>query len=162
MVPPSDGFDPEAFLSTLTTRPGVYRMLDADGEALYVGKAKNLKNRVTSYFRASGLASKTMALVAKIADIEVTVTGSETEALLLEQSLIKRERPPYNVVLRDDKSYPFIYLTDHADFPRLAFHRGKKRKTGRYFGPFPSAAAVRPYPMVTMGIRSTADFGMSW
>jgi excinuclease ABC subunit C len=136
-------FDSDAFLATLTRKPGVYRMLDAQGAVLYVGKARNLKNRVTSYFRASGLASKTMALVAKIAEIEITVTGSETEALLLEQSLIKEERPPYNIVLRDDKSYPYIYLTDHNKFPRLSFHRGTKRKTGRYFGPFPSAGAVR-------------------
>ncbi|MFP6815222.1 MAG: excinuclease ABC subunit UvrC, partial [Pseudomonadales bacterium] len=136
-------FDSEAFLATLTKRPGVYRMLDAERAVLYVGKARNLKSRVTSYFRASGLAGKTMALVAKIAEIEITVTNSETEALLLEQSLIKKERPPYNIVLRDDKSYPYIYLTEHKDFPRLSFHRGAKRKTGRYFGPFPSASAVR-------------------
>ncbi|MEM8769809.1 MAG: excinuclease ABC subunit UvrC, partial [Pseudomonadota bacterium] len=109
----------------------------------YVGKARNLKNRVSSYFRASGLTAKTMALVNRISDIKVTVTHSETEALLLEQSLIKEDRPPYNIVLRDDKSYPFIYLTDHGDYPRLTFHRGSKRKTGRYFGPFPSAGAVR-------------------
>ncbi len=136
-------FDAEAFLKSVSQKPGVYRMLDAKGNALYVGKARNLKKRVTSYFRASGLASKTMALVSKIADVQITVTNSETEALLLEQSLIKQERPHYNVVLRDDKSYPYIYLTDHKDFPRLAFHRGSKRKTGRYFGPFPSASAVR-------------------
>lgn len=136
-------FDAESFLPTLPQKPGVYRMLDADGSALYVGKARNLKARVTSYFRASGLAAKTIALVNRIADIQITVTSSETEALLLEQSLIKSERPPYNVVLRDDKSYPYIYLTDHADYPRLTFHRGAKRKTGRYFGPFPSAGAVR-------------------
>jgi excinuclease ABC subunit C len=136
-------FDAEAFLKTLPHKPGVYRMLDAEGGCLYVGKARNLKARVTSYFRASGLSAKTMALVNRIAEIQVTVTGSETEALLLEQSLIKSERPPYNVVLRDDKSYPYIYLTDHPDFPRLTFHRGAKKKTGRYFGPFPSAGAVR-------------------
>jgi excinuclease ABC subunit C len=136
-------FDSDAFLATLPRKPGVYRMVDAQAEVLYVGKARNLKNRVSSYFRASGLETKTMALVRKIADIEITVTNSETEALLLEQSLIKQERPPYNIVLRDDKSYPFIYLTDHKDFPRLTFHRGTKRKTGQYFGPFPSAAAVR-------------------
>jgi excinuclease ABC subunit C len=135
--------DIESLLKQLPQRPGVYRMIDAAGAVLYVGKARNLRNRVTSYFRASGLTSKTLALVAKIADIQVTITGSETEALLLEQSLIKEERPPYNVVLRDDKSYPYIYLTDHTDFPRLTFHRGAKRKTGRYFGPFPSAGAVR-------------------
>jgi len=136
-------FDAEAFLGRLTTRPGVYRMLGDDGAVLYVGKARNLKSRVSSYFRASGLTAKTIALVNRIADIQVTVTSSETEALLLEQSLIKSERPPYNIVLRDDKSYPYIYLTEEGDFPRLTFHRGAKRKAGRYFGPFPSAGAVR-------------------
>ena len=136
-------FDHEAYLKTLPNKPGVYRMQDAAGAVLYVGKARNLKNRVSSYFRASGLTAKTMALVNRIDDIKVTVTHSETEALLLEQSMIKEDRPPYNIVLRDDKSYPFIYLTDHADFPRLTFHRGAKRRTGRYFGPFPSAGAVR-------------------
>lgn len=136
-------FDSEAFLKTLPQRPGVYRMLDEQGAVLYVGKARSLKARVTSYFRASGLTAKTIALVNRIADIQITVTNSETEALLLEQSLIKAERPPYNVVLRDDKSYPYIYLTDHADYPRLTFHRGARKKTGRYFGPFPSAGAVR-------------------
>jgi len=136
-------FDAEVFLKSLPQKPGVYRMLDADGRALYVGKARNLKARVTSYFRASGLAAKTIALVNRIADVQITVTSSETEALLLEQSLIKSERPPYNVVLRDDKSYPYIHLTDHTDYPRLTFHRGAKKKTGRYFGPFPSAGAVR-------------------
>ncbi len=136
-------FDSESFLKTLPQRPGVYRMLDAAGASLYVGKARSLKPRVTSYFRASGLTAKTIALVNRIADIQITVTSSETEALLLEQSLIKSERPPYNVVLRDDKSYPYIYVTDHPDFPRLTFHRGAKKKTGRYFGPFPSAGAVR-------------------
>ena len=132
-------FDREAFLRQLTRKPGVYRMIGADEQLLYVGKARNLKNRVTSYFRAAGLQAKTMAMVAKINRIEVTVTSSETEALLLEQNLIKAERPPYNVVLRDDKSYPFIHLTEHKDYPRLAFHRGAKKKSGRYFGPFPSA-----------------------
>ncbi|MDZ7670855.1 MAG: excinuclease ABC subunit UvrC, partial [Gammaproteobacteria bacterium] len=136
-------FDAEVFLKSLPQKPGVYRMLDADGQALYVGKARSLKARVTSYFRASGLAAKTIALVNRIADVQITVTSSETEALLLEQSLIKSERPPYNVVLRDDKSYPYIHLTDHTDYPRLTFHRGAKKKTGRYFGPFPSAGAVR-------------------
>jgi len=118
-------------------------MIGADDEILYVGKARNLKNRVTSYFRASGLQAKTMALVAKIVRIEVTATQSETEALLLEQSLIKQDRPPYNIVLRDDKSYPYIYLTEHNEYPRLTFHRGAKRRQGKYFGPFPSAYAVR-------------------
>ena len=134
-------FDAERFLGTLTTRPGVYRMIGDDDEVLYVGKASNLKARVTSYFRASGLDAKTMALTNRVRDIQITVTGSETEALLLEQSLIKTDRPRFNVVLRDDKSYPYVHLTDHP-YPRLTFHRGAK-KAGRYFGPFPSAAAVR-------------------
>ena len=123
-------FDAESYLKTLTRKPGVYRMIDADDAVLYVGKARNLKNRVTSYFRASGLQAKTMAMVAKIARIEVTVTGSETEALLLEQSLIKAEKPPYNIVLRDDKSYPFIHLTHDDKYPRLTFHRGAKPDGG--------------------------------
>ena len=136
-------FDSESFLKDLTKKPGVYQMLDSNGKFLYVGKARNLKNRVTSYFRASGLATKTMAMVAKIDRIEITVTQSETEALLLEQSLIKAQRPPYNILLRDDKSYPYIHISSHAEFQRLAFHRGTKKKDGRYFGPFPSASAVR-------------------
>jgi len=140
---PDDRFDYESYLKTLPRKPGVYRMLDDAQNVLYVGKARNLRSRVGSYFRASGLTAKTMALVNRIAEIGVTVTHSETEALLLEQSLIKEDRPPYNIVLRDDKSYPYIYLTDHAKFPRLTFHRGAKRRTGRYFGPFPSASAVR-------------------
>ena len=104
-------FDHKSFLETLTQKPGVYRMIDAEARVLYVGKARNLKNRVTSYFRASGLQTKTIAMVSKIADIEVTATNSETEALLLEQSLIKSEKPPYNILLRDDKSYPYIFLS---------------------------------------------------
>ena len=135
-------FDSETFLSSLTRRPGVYRMLDSEGDVLYVGKARNLRSRVTSYFRASGLATKTIALMNKVDDIQVTVTASETEALLLEQSLIKADRPIYNVLFRDDKSYPYICLTEHP-FPRLTLHRGTKRQVGRYFGPYPSAGAVR-------------------
>jgi excinuclease ABC subunit C len=141
--PARAAFEAGPFLENLTTRPGVYRMLDSGGAILYVGKARNLKSRVTSYFRAAGMSAKTMALVARIADIEITVTSSETEALLLEQSLIKAHRPPYNIVLRDDKSYPYIALTDDPDYPRLTFHRGAKRKGMRYFGPYPSASAVR-------------------
>ena len=135
-------FDSESFLRSLTRRPGVYRMLDSDANVLYVGKARNLRSRVTSYFRASGLATKTMALMSKVHDIQVTATASETEALLLEQSLIKVDRPTYNVLFRDDKSYPYICLTEHP-FPRLTLHRGTKRHGGRYFGPYPSAGAVR-------------------
>ncbi|MFM7273347.1 MAG: excinuclease ABC subunit UvrC, partial [Gammaproteobacteria bacterium] len=140
---PAAGFDPATFLRTLTERPGVYQMYDAAGGLLYVGKASNLKKRVASYFRDSGLGPKTEALVARIAAIQVTITHSETEALILEQNLIKSQQPPYNILLRDDKSYPYIFLSQGEAFPRLGFHRGAKRANGRYFGPFPSAAAVR-------------------
>ena len=137
------GFDAKAFLKTLTSRPGVYRMLDADGTVLYVGKAKNLKKRVASYFHRSGLAPKTRALVAQIRGVEVTVTHTEGEALLLENNLIKDLMPRYNILLRDDKSYPYIFLSENQAFPRLSYHRGAKRAKGRYFGPYPSAGAVR-------------------
>lgn len=135
-------FDPSAFLSTCSGRPGVYRMFDAEARLLYVGKAKNLKKRLASYFRKTGHAPKTGALVARIAQIETTITANETEALLLEQTLIKEWRPPYNILLRDDKSYPYVYLSD-GDFPRLSIHRGAKKTKGRYFGPYPSAGAIR-------------------
>jgi excinuclease ABC subunit C len=136
-------FDYASFLKTLTTRPGVYQMYDSEGALLYVGKAKNLKNRVGSYFRASGLTEKTMALVARISDIQVTVTSTEVDALLLEHNLIKTQQPPYNILLRDDKSYPYIFLSSEDSFPRIAMHRGAKLRKGKYFGPYPSAGAVR-------------------
>ena len=136
-------FDHKAFVKALTTRPGVYQMYDAEGKLLYVGKARNLKNRVGSYFRASGLTDKTLALVARIQDIQVTVTSTEVDALLLEHNLIKKEQPPYNILLRDDKSYPYIFLSSEDKFPRLSLHRGAKRRKGTYFGPYPSAGAVR-------------------
>ncbi len=128
---------------TETTRPGVYRMLNADGDILYIGKARNLKKRVSSYFRSSGLAPKTRALMSHVASIEVTTTHTENEALILESNLIKKHRPRYNILLRDDKSYPYIYLSTHTKFPRLGFHRGARKGKGRYFGPYPSAGAVR-------------------
>ncbi|MCB1678466.1 MAG: excinuclease ABC subunit UvrC [Halioglobus sp.] len=136
-------FDHRAFIQSLTTRPGIYQMYDGAGELLYVGKARNLKNRVGSYFRASGLSEKTMALVSRIGDIQVTVTSTEVDALLLEHNLIKTHRPPYNILLRDDKSYPYIFLSSRDTFPRLSLHRGAKRRKGSYFGPYPSAGAVR-------------------
>ncbi len=140
---PDTGFDAKSFLRTLTTRPGVYRMLDAKGAVLYVGKARNLKNRVSSYFRKSGLPTRTQVLMRHMVDMEITVTHTEAEALILESNLIKSQLPRYNVLLRDDKSYPWIYLSSDEEYPRLAMHRGARRSKGRYFGPYPGAGAVR-------------------
>lgn len=138
----SSKFDSASFLKHLTTRPGVYRMLDDEGTVIYVGKAKNLKNRVSSYFRSTGLSSKTRVMVAQIANIETTVTHTENEALILENNLIKELMPRYNILLRDDKTYPYLFISGDK-FPRLSLHRGNKRKVGKYFGPYPSAGAVR-------------------
>ena len=135
-------FDPKAFVASLPGRPGVYRMLDEAGQVIYVGKARNLRSRVASYFRPDQLSPKVMALVRCIAGIEVTVTNSDTEALLLEYNLIKQHRPRYNVILRDDKSFPYLHLTAH-EFPRLAFYRGTRKVGGRLFGPYPDARAAR-------------------
>lgn len=135
-------FEPRSFVSRLSSRPGVYKMLNADAEVLYVGKARNLKKRVGSYFlRASGN-PRIESMVDQIANIEVSITGSEDEALLLESSLIKSLRPRYNVCLRDDKSYPYLRFTGHR-YPRIVFHRGARKPGEKYFGPFPSAATVR-------------------
>lgn len=136
------GFDSAAFLKTLTSRPGVYRMIDIDNTVIYVGKAKNLKNRVSSYFRSTGLTSKTRVMAGQIAAIEITVTHTENEALILENNLIKEWMPRYNILLRDDKTYPYLLISGHK-FPRLSLHRGVKRNSGSYFGPYPSAGAVR-------------------
>jgi excinuclease ABC subunit C len=136
-------FDSRLFLSTCSTLPGVYQMLDRDGNVLYVGKARDLKARLSSYFLKTVAAPKTRALVARIDAVQTTVTGSETEALLLEQALIKSLLPPYNILMRDDKSYPYIKITTSDSFPRVAFHRGPRRPGARYFGPFPGAAGVR-------------------
>ena len=134
-------FDHKSFLRNLTQGPGVYRMLNADGVVLYVGKAKNLRRRVGSYFtRASN--RRIASMVSQIRNIEITATHTEAEALLLENNLIKEHRPRYNVLLRDDKSYPYLFLSEE-EFPRLAFHRGARKAKGRYFGPYPSAGAVR-------------------
>ena len=135
-------FDSAAFLKTLTSRPGVYRMIDITDTVIYVGKAKNLKKRVSSYFRKMGLTSKNRVMVAQIAHIETTVTHTENEALILENNLIKELMPRYNILLRDDKTYPYLFISSDA-FPRIGLHRGAKRKKGRYFGPYPSAGAVR-------------------
>ena len=133
----------KSLIAGLPTSPGVYRMLDARGGLLYVGKARNLKKRVTSYFRGRGLTERILAMMQQVADISVTVTHTETEALLLENNLIKSQHPRYNVLLRDDKSYPYIFVSDTQTFPRIGFHRGAKRERGRYFGPYPSATSVR-------------------
>ena len=128
----------------MTTLPGIYKMLGKDGELLYVGKAKNLKNRISSYFVKTIEHPKTQALVSRIYDIETLVVRSETEALLLEQNLIKQHRPPYNVMLRDDKSYIYIFVSADKPYPRIASGRGKgKHQVGKFFGPYPSAYNAR-------------------
>ena len=138
----SELFNSKAFLSTVTSQPGVYRMYDAAGTVIYVGKAKDLKKRLSSYFRAQTGSRKTDVLVSNICNIDVTVTHTETEALLLEHNYIKLYQPRYNVLLRDDKSYPYIFLSGDTH-PRLAMHRGAKHAKGEYFGPFPNGYAVR-------------------
>jgi excinuclease ABC subunit C len=137
-------FDPASVLAHLTHKPGVYRMLDPEGAVIYVGKARDLKKRVTSYFRGNRAHdAKTIALLRAVAGIEVTVTRTEVEALMLEYNLIKQHRPRFNVMLRDDKSYPYILLESGHEFPRLSFYRGPRTSKGRLFGPYPNAGAVR-------------------
>ncbi|MEO1889982.1 MAG: excinuclease ABC subunit UvrC [Cycloclasticus sp.] len=136
-------FDSAAFLKTLTQKPGVYQMLDGRDVCIYVGKAKNLKKRVSSYFNKADNDAKKKVMLSHVRHIDVVVTHTEGEALLLENQLIKRFKPRYNICLRDDKTYPHIYLSSQQEFPRLTFHRGAKKQQGRYFGPYPSAGAVR-------------------
>lgn len=133
----------KTFLANLSHRPGVYQMLGAKSEVLYVGKAKDLKKRVSSYFSGRVKDPKTLSLVEQIKDIDITVTSTENEAVLLECNLIKKHRPRYNILLRDDKSYPYILITHQHDFPRIDIYRGPRRKNGLYFGPYPSSLAVR-------------------
>jgi excinuclease ABC subunit C len=142
MVPTPQPFDSKAFLKTLTTLPGVYRMLDEHGRVLYIGKARNLKQRVSSYFRENQTSTKTRSLVTQIRAVEITITHTENEALILESTLIKVHQPRYNILLRDDKGYPYIHLSQHT-FPCFTLYRGAKNKPGRYFGPYPNANAVR-------------------
>ena len=142
MTPDAPPFDGKAFVRTLSTAPGVYRMIAADEAVLYVGKAGALKNRVSSYFNATPKSARIMAMLSQVARMEVTVTRTEAEALILENELIKSLKPRYNVLLRDDKSYPYVLMTSEA-WPRIAMHRGPRAVPGRYFGPYPSVMAVR-------------------
>jgi len=136
------GFDSKTFLKTLPHKPGVYRMINVAGDVLYVGKAKDLKSRVSSYFRSNLVNSRIWSMVKQIQAVRITITTTEAEALLLESNLIKKHLPRYNILLRDDKGYPYLYLSAHP-FPRLRFHRGGRQGKGKYFGPYPSAGAVK-------------------
>ncbi len=136
-------FDAQSFVRSLTHRPGVYQMLDAKHKVIYVGKALDLRKRVSSYFQRAPADVKTASMMELVTNVEVTVTNTEAEALILEYNLIKRHKPRFNVILRDDKSYPYIYVSTNHAFPRLRFHRGPRKGKGRYFGPYPSTSAVR-------------------
>ncbi len=136
-------FDSQAFLKTVTQRPGVYQMQNHAGDTIYVGKAGNLKKRVSSYFQKDPGSAKTRIMVAQICGVELTVTNNEIEALILENNLIKEKRPRYNVLLRDDKSYPFVHITTDQEYPRISYRRGGKKQSGKTIGPYPHAGAVK-------------------
>lgn len=139
----STPFNSQAFLKTVPHKPGVYRMIGLRDEVLYVGKAKDLRNRLGSYFTGKLVNSRIWSMVNQVVDVQITLTATEAEALLLESNLIKKHKTRYNVLLRDDKSYPYIYVSTKHPYPRVSFHRGAKRGQGEYFGPYPSAGAVR-------------------
>jgi excinuclease ABC subunit C len=140
---PECNFDSKALLKTLPHQPGVYRMVGSSEQILYIGKAKDLKNRVASYFRGSSTNSRIWSMVKQVCEVRVTLTATEAEALLLESNLIKKHQPRYNILLRDDKGYPYLHLSTQQPFPRICLHRGGRKKQGQYFGPYPSAGAVR-------------------
>ena len=135
-------FDYKEFLENVSKEAGVYQMFDKDNNIIYIGKAKNLKNRLTSYFKIKHTNKKTINLVSQINKIEVIITNNEVEALILEANLVREHLPRYNVLLRDDKTFSYIFISDHKH-PRIAYHRGAKKKKGKYYGPYPSAPAVK-------------------
>ncbi len=150
----------KTFLTNLSHHPGVYQMLGEKGEVLYVGKAKDLKKRLSSYFSGTSKDTKTVILIQQIHDIDITVTRNESEAVLLECNLIKKHQPRYNVLLRDDKSYPYILITDQHRYPRIDIYRGPRKKNALYFGPYPSVIAVREtisFLQKIFGIRTCRD-----
>ncbi|MDH3609056.1 MAG: GIY-YIG nuclease family protein, partial [Gammaproteobacteria bacterium] len=136
-------FDPKQFVKTLPQDPGVYRMLDENEKFLYVGKAKNLKKRVSTYFSKTQASARIAKMLTQTCDVEFVVTNTEAEALLLENNLIKEHRPRYNILLRDDKSYPYIFISSKHKYPQITFYRGSRKKAGRYFGPYASVSAAR-------------------
>ncbi len=136
-------FDHKHFIQTLTHAPGVYRLLNIKGELLYIGKAKDLKKRVATYFSKKQQSPRIAKVASQTANVEITITNTEAEALLLENNLIKQHRPRYNILLRDDKSYPYIFISSNHRYPQITFHRGRRNKAGKYFGPYASAGATR-------------------
>lgn len=136
-------FNAKEFIKSLAHNPGIYRMVDPDGKLLYVGKAKDIKKRVSTYFSSNQLSPRIAKMISQVARIDITITNTEAEALLLENNIIKQHRPRYNILLRDDKSYPYIYVSSNHSYPLVAFHRGNKNKSGRYFGPYASVSAAR-------------------